>query len=107
MSLFDSLILLRGLWATVRQKHARAASRTGKGLLAQLREVFVLRFGPGKLSPEDYYLYQLFDDTQFSREQKRAFISERRLPDQFWARRSAVLADDKAVFFGHRCERDE
>lgn len=52
--------------------------RTGKGFFKQVREMASLSFGPGKLTPDDYYSYRLYDDELFTTEEKRRFISDKR-----------------------------
>ncbi len=49
--------------------------RTGKGFLAQVREIASLAFGPGRLTVDEYYAFQLYDD-RFSAEDKRRFVSD-------------------------------
>jgi hypothetical protein len=51
-----------------------AAAAHGKSLRAQVGEIWRLRFGPGKLAPDEYYAYQLYDDRRFSFADKRAFL---------------------------------
>ena len=48
----------------------------GKGLLAQLTEIARLTFGPGKVSPEEYFAYRLYDDDRFDMAAKREFAGE-------------------------------
>ena len=49
------------------------AQTGGKSYFAQTREMYELKFGPGRISPVEYYYYGLFDDA-LSKEQKRAFV---------------------------------
>ena len=63
--------------ATV-QTHGPAARRdAGKPLLAQFREIVSLRRGAGKLDPDEYYQYRLYDDARFSWSQKAEFLGRR------------------------------
>ena len=51
-----------------------AKSKRRKGLASQVAEIAMLSRGEGKLKPAEYYNYQLYDDGQFSRSEKRAFL---------------------------------
>jgi len=53
-----------------------AALRHGKSFLAQLREIWRLQRGPGKLRPAEYYYYRLYDDTKLSLVDKQQFIGQ-------------------------------
>jgi len=52
----------------------KQAAESGKGLGAMLKEITTLLFGPGKLQPEEYFLYRLYDDRRYTPEAKRTFI---------------------------------
>jgi hypothetical protein len=52
----------------------KQAAESGKGLGAMLKEITSLQFGPGKLQPEEYFLYQLYDDRRYTPEAKRTFL---------------------------------
>lgn len=45
----------------------------GKSYFAQVREIYALKYGPGRLAPLEYYFHQLFDDGLTLR-QKGAFV---------------------------------
>ncbi len=47
--------------------------RHGKGLISQIAEIARLSFGKGKLSPEEYFCYRLYEDRRYSPAQKREF----------------------------------
>ena len=49
-------------------------SKFKKSLPSQVIDIFRLSRGKGKLSPEEYYNYRLFDDKHMRAEEKRAFI---------------------------------
>ncbi|MBX3511194.1 MAG: hypothetical protein KF700_08330 [Hyphomonadaceae bacterium] len=51
----------------------QVALQGGKSYWAQMREMYELKLGPGKIAPVEYFYYGLFEDT-LSREQKRAFV---------------------------------
>jgi len=55
-------------------KWMQRAAESGKGLGAMIREIASLQFGPGKVSPEEYFLYELYNDQRYSPEAKRTFI---------------------------------
>ena len=54
----------------------RNAKATGKGMVAMISEIAKLRLGPGKLRPDEYFMYGLYDDNRFSPEAKRTFMSQ-------------------------------
>lgn len=54
----------------------RRARQAGKKMMPMLWEMAKLRLGPGKLSPEEYFLYELYDDNRYSAEVKRTFVTE-------------------------------
>lgn len=54
-----------------------ARDEAGKSAPAQVLEIYRLGRGPGKLTAQDYYYYQLYDDRRFSPDQKARFLSER------------------------------
>lgn len=57
------------------RQHGLAARRdTGKTLTAQAIEMLRLRYGVGKLAPDEYYQYRLYDDARFSWEAKQRFL---------------------------------
>jgi hypothetical protein len=53
-----------------------ALKRSTKGPIGLAREIFGLYRGPGRMLPKEYFWYQLYDDTKYSLEDKRTFISE-------------------------------
>lgn len=48
----------------------------GKSLASQIVEIARLTFGPGKLSPEEYFCYRLYDDSRYGPGDKRRFAGE-------------------------------
>lgn len=50
------------------------AKKSGKGMGAMLREIASLQFSKGKISPEEYFLYELYDDQRYTPEAKHTFI---------------------------------
>jgi Sugar-transfer associated ATP-grasp len=79
-----------------------AATEHGKSPWAQVREIWRLRFGPGKLRPEEYYYYGLYDDRRFSFDAKQRFLG-RATQDGIYRACNALewwfLAHDKLVFY--------
>ena len=57
----------------------RDALGAGKGLTSVVREIARLGWGPGRLQPDEYFLYQLYDDKRFSADAKRTFLGGDRL----------------------------
>jgi hypothetical protein len=53
-----------------------AAGKSKKAYGAQIREIFQLGMGDGKITPHDYYYYRLFDDTLYTADEKKRFLSE-------------------------------
>ena len=49
----------------------------GKHPFSIVREIFRLQRGNGKLTSQEYFLYQLYDDDKHSKEDKAKFISEK------------------------------
>lgn len=79
---------------------AWVAKSGGKSRLEQVIEMAQLVFGNAKLSPTDYYQYQLYDDSLHSKTEKRKFIGN----NQYWTTtlrvsdwRWCALTDDKLV----------
>ena len=73
-------------------------TRTGKSYFSQLREMLTLMRKPSLLIPQDYYYFQLYDDSRYGMEHKRRFLSDRahagiirQCCDRTWW----ALADDK------------
>ncbi len=79
-----------------------AASAHGKSPGAQVMEIWRLRFGPGKLRPDEYYAYGLYDDRRFSPADKLRFLG-RSIQDRIILQsndpRWWLLAHDKLVFY--------
>ena len=76
-------------------------SKTGENAISlprQVLEMCLLRAGPGKLPPEEYYMYRLYDRTLTLRE-KRSFISNRAMGNLRYDRRWGVVADDKLLCY--------
>ncbi len=53
-----------------------AAREKQKPYGAQVREIFALGLGDGKIMPHDYYYYRLYDDALYSPDEKKRFLSE-------------------------------
>ena len=62
---------LPGLLAGVRK-----ARKSGKAVSSMLMEIAKLRFGYGRLKPDEYFMYQLYDDTRFNAETRKTFLSD-------------------------------
>jgi putative polysaccharide biosynthesis protein len=57
------------------------ANATGKSLTGVVREIASLLWGRGKLQPNEYFLYRLYDDNRFAPEVKKTFLGADRLAD--------------------------
>ncbi|MHC4984435.1 MAG: sugar-transfer associated ATP-grasp domain-containing protein, partial [Planctomycetota bacterium] len=53
-----------------------ARSKLNKRLASQVIDMAKLAWGAGKLSAEEYYSYQLYDDAKYSAEEKRKFLGK-------------------------------
>ena len=53
----------------------RKAKKAGKGMLGMIWEIAQLRRGQGQLRPDEYFMYELYDDARYSNETKRTFLS--------------------------------
>ncbi len=79
-----------------------ARKKFGKSLFSQISEMAKLSMGAGKLRPEEYYYYGLYDDSRYSYDQKARFLgknAQNRIHATcndlaWWA-----IADDKLVFY--------
>jgi Sugar-transfer associated ATP-grasp len=79
-----------------------AASGHGKSPGAQVTEIWRLRFGPGKLRPDEYYAYGLYDDQRFSPADKLRFLGravQDRIIVQCNELRWWLPAHDKLIFY--------
>ncbi len=54
--------------------HAAREKRKPYG--AQIREIFSLGMGDGKIVPHDYFYYRLYDDSLYPEDEKKRFLSE-------------------------------
>jgi hypothetical protein len=79
-----------------------ARKQAGKSYLSQIREMYGLSRGLGKISAHDYYYYNLYDDRKHKAEEKRRFLSDRIHPriinaccDVHWW----GMADDKLMAY--------
>jgi hypothetical protein len=81
-----------------------AMTRHGKSPFSQVREIWRLRYGPGKLRPDEYYYYGLYDDRRFSFADKTRFLgrsTQYRIISQCNAAREWwFIAHDKLVCYG-------
>jgi Sugar-transfer associated ATP-grasp len=85
----------------------REASTSGKSLTGLVRDVASLLWGEGRLQPNEYFLYRLYDDERFPAEVKKTFLGTDRLAqllsalDMPWP----AIANDKptltALLRGH------
>jgi hypothetical protein len=87
---------------TMREHASIARQESGKPLLSQAIEIVRLRQGAGKLDPDEYYQYGLYDDRRFTWEQKQQFFGRRMenglipiLGEGWWL----GLANDKVIAY--------
>ncbi len=53
----------------------RKAKQAGKGMLSMIWEIAQLRRGQGQIRPDEYFMYELYDDARYTKEIKRTFLS--------------------------------
>lgn len=94
-------------WKVIRgavREHGKAAREaSGKPITSQIAEIMALRRGRGRLAPDEYYQYCLFDDQRYTWEQKREFLGrqlEYDLWELFGSWRWHAIANDKLVTHG-------
>ena len=81
---------------------ARAAKKlTGKPVLRQLSEMIRLRLGRGKLMPDEYFGFELYDDARFDTDAKRHFVGQWAKDGIYRAneRKWRAVGDDKLVAY--------
>ena len=80
-----------------------AMTRHGRSPWSQVREIWQLRYGPGRLRPDEYYYYGLYDDRRFACAEKERFLG-RTVQDQIIRQCNAAewwfVAHDKLVCYG-------
>ena len=54
----------------------RKAMDAGKGIPGMLMEMAKLRMGAGKLRPDEYLMYELYDDERFDAESRKTYLSD-------------------------------
>jgi hypothetical protein len=91
---------VRACFETVRKHGPLARQDTGKPLWSQTYETLRLLKGTGRLEPDEYYQYRLYDDRRFTWEQKKQFLGRRMendlipiLDESWWL----GLANDKVI----------
>jgi len=60
-------------------KWIRQARQSGKSLPSMLKEIVKLRRGMGRLQPDEYFMYGLYDDRRFSPDAKATFLGQNNL----------------------------
>ncbi len=90
------------LFQVIRSEAPIARRETGKAIWSQLTEMIRLRQGVGRLDPDEYYHYLLYDDRRFTWQQKQQFFGRRMenglipiLIEEGWI----GLANDKAIAY--------
>lgn len=58
----------------ISEKGGVAKSDTGKSFFSQFIEIIALRYSYGKLSPDEYYQYCLYDDKRYTWDEKKRFF---------------------------------
>ncbi len=98
--LIDRLHRYRDIMQAVQRQGPAAKRESGKSLLAQTLEIAALRSGIGKLEPDEYYNYGLYDDRRFTRREKARFLGRRletELVHTLGVLRWSAVANDKLV----------
>ena len=63
------------------QSMRAVVSTTGKSFISQAREIARLMRKPSQLTPQEYYYFQLYNDSRYGMEDKQRFISDQ----AYWA----------------------
>jgi len=100
MSLTDGTQEIAAQHLNIAECMAFASRHAGKSYLSMVREIFLLGRGFGKLSPEDYFYFRLYDDKKYDYAEKQRFLSDKRHTYvankcndvKWWA-----MADDKLI----------
>lgn len=90
-------------YATMLQQVARSG---GKSYFAQVREIYALKFGPGKLAPIEYFHYGLYEDA-LSPTEKAAFVGHNLRAEINRTRldsRAFTVGTDKIAFYARAAE---
>lgn len=78
--------------------------RSGKKSAASMvKEITKLQFGPGKITPQEYFYFRLFDDETYSWEQKKRFAglaAQHTILSDFGNSQYWWIAHDKLIFYG-------
>ena len=95
-----SLMELWGKISTIWYRAKKAQAECQKSILRQAWEILSLYYGPGLLSPSEYYDFGLFNDTRFPAPAKSTFLGYRfqrqydKLNNNSWH----AAANDKLLF---------
>jgi hypothetical protein len=73
-TIYDKEVPFKEYSASV--KDLQLAKKFDKSGLRLAKEIWQLYLGPGGLLPADYFMYRLYDDTKYSAQDKRRFISD-------------------------------
>lgn len=94
------LDFIQALRSAVTENGNAAKAAGGRSIPSQVIDMVALRRGPGRLAPDEYYQYSLFDPRRFSAEQRRAFLG-RQLEYDLWELLGCwawhAIANDKLV----------
>lgn len=92
----------RNIWSAVGEQGNAVKAEYGKSKRSQIREMIALRRGPGRLAPDEYYQYGLYDDRRFDMAQKREFFGrqmERDLCKVLDSASWSAIAHDKLMSY--------
>ena len=84
------------------QSMRNAVAATGKSYLSQARDIVRLMRKPSLLTPQDYYYFQLYDDSRYDMEHKQRFLSDQAhwgVINQCCDRSWWAVADDKHLSY--------
>lgn len=80
-----------------------AALRHRKSITSQLSDIIKLSFSKNKISPEEYYYYNLYKDDVYSEEEKRKFLGKNAQTSIYLLCNTPTwwfIAHDKLAFYG-------
>lgn len=96
----ETAAFTKAMRTAVAEHGSSVRAAVGRSTAAQIADIIALRRGPGRLAPDEYYQYRLFDTQRFNKEQRRAFLG-RQLEYDLWELLGCwawhAIANDKLV----------
>ncbi|MSP83511.1 MAG: hypothetical protein EXQ94_11445 [Alphaproteobacteria bacterium] len=92
----------RGPGINLARSLKQVRDRHGRSTRSQIGEIMRLAFGPGRVSPFEYFRYRLFDDRTFAAADKARFLGNAlriRYQSSYVARDWLAMTTDKVMFY--------